>query len=186
MPNLKLFQQQNAPPILAQLPRRGAPRHASANHDYIEFFGHTLAGWISVFACREKACLGKNACVKMARSLIVASIAILLCGCASVRKPVGPTAAHFRIVTYNVNRGSNPADIAESIRVNGADIVCLQEADFYEDHLRPRLSTIYPKMAFRDSDTRVGGGYVFLSKYPAREIAWIPSDTGWFGGWIMA
>src|SRR5207237_9630173 len=31
--DFKLFQQQNAPPFLAQLPRRGAPRHPGADYD---------------------------------------------------------------------------------------------------------------------------------------------------------
>jgi endonuclease/exonuclease/phosphatase family metal-dependent hydrolase len=33
---------------------------------------------------------------------------------------------------------------------------------------------------------RSGGGLGFLSKLPAREVAYIPSETGWFDGWIMS
>ena len=33
---------------------------------------------------------------------------------------------------------------------------------------------------------RTGGGLAFLSKHPVKEIAYIPSDSGWFDGWIMA
>jgi hypothetical protein len=38
--NLKLLQQQNAAAIAAQLPRGGAARHACADYDDIELFGH--------------------------------------------------------------------------------------------------------------------------------------------------
>jgi endonuclease/exonuclease/phosphatase family metal-dependent hydrolase len=65
------------------------------------------------------------------------------------------------------------------------DIVCLQEADGFKRKLTGELSSRYPTILFRDSDTRVGGEYAFLSKYPARDVAWIDSETGWFGAWIM-
>ena len=31
----------------------------------------------------------------------------------------------------------------------------------------------------------MGGGLAFLSRFPTHEVAHIPSDTGWFDGWIM-
>lgn len=31
----------------------------------------------------------------------------------------------------------------------------------------------------------MGGGLAFLAKVPAREVAYVPSETGWFDGWIM-
>jgi endonuclease/exonuclease/phosphatase family metal-dependent hydrolase len=113
-------------------------------------------------------------------------MAALLCGCGTVRKPQIPTGTHFRIVTYNVNRGSDPREIAEVIRGNGADVVCLQEADNFESGIRTALSREYPTIQFHNGDSRAGGGFGFLSKYPAREVAWVPSATGWFDAWIMA
>src|SRR5205085_4277360 len=98
---------------------------------------------------------------------------LALCGCGTVRKPQIATGPHFRIVTYNVNRGSDPREIAQVIRGNGADIVCLQEADNFESGVRAALSKEYRTINFRDGDSRVGGGFGFLSKYPAREIAWV-------------
>jgi endonuclease/exonuclease/phosphatase family metal-dependent hydrolase len=116
----------------------------------------------------------------------ICALVILLCGCATVRKPQVATGPHFRIVTYNVNRGSDPRQIAEVVRANNSDIVCLQEADGFESGMRPALSNLYPTIEFHESDSRAGGGFGFLSKYPAREIAWVPSATGWFDAWIMA
>jgi endonuclease/exonuclease/phosphatase family metal-dependent hydrolase len=120
------------------------------------------------------------------RSPLLASILLLFCGCGTVRQPVAPTGPHFRIITYNINRGSNPAQIAAVLKSDQADIICLQEADGFERPLRAALSNDFPTIEFRDSDTRVGGEYAFLSKFEAREIAWIDSDTDWFGAWIMA
>jgi endonuclease/exonuclease/phosphatase family metal-dependent hydrolase len=120
------------------------------------------------------------------RLLVVCCALLLLCGCGTVRKPIAPTGPHFSVITYNINRGSNPAQIAAVLKSNQADIICLQEADGFERPLRAALSNDFRTIEFRDSDTRVGGEYAFLSKYKAREIAWIDSETGWFGGWIMS
>ena len=117
--------------------------------------------------------------------IVVVALALLCSGCARIRKPTAPTGQHYRILTYNVNRGSDPKEIAEVIRRAGADIVCLQETDDVEADFKAALASEYPTMAFRDSETRVGGGFAFLSKYPAREVAWIPSETEWFAGWIL-
>lgn len=32
----------------------------------------------------------------------------------------------------------------------------------------------------------MGGGLAFLSRGPARGVAYLPSETGWFDGWIMS
>jgi endonuclease/exonuclease/phosphatase family metal-dependent hydrolase len=112
--------------------------------------------------------------------------ALLLCGCSTVRKPQTATRPHFQIVTYNVNRGSSPGEIAEVIRTNAADIVCLQEVDNLENGIRAALSKEYRTIEFHDSEERVGGGLIFLSKFPAREIVRIPTANGWFDGWVMA
>jgi hypothetical protein len=47
------------------------------------------------------------------------------------------------------------------------------------------LGRDYRFMQFRDSQNRMGGGLGFLAKVPAREVAYIPSETTWFDGWIM-
>lgn len=120
------------------------------------------------------------------RFLVLSWIFLLVCGCGTARKSITPSGPHFSIITYNINRGSNPAQIAAVLKSNQADIVCLQEADGFERPLRAELSNHFPTIELRDSDTRVGGEYAFLSKYKAREVAWIDSETGWFGAWIMA
>lgn len=101
--------------------------------------------------------------------------------------PKSTVAPSFKIITYNVNWVEpRPELAAEIIRQSGADIVCLQETtQQWEQFLRSALATNYSFMKFRDSTTRTGGGFAFLSKLPAREISFVPSDTGWFGGWIM-
>lgn len=120
------------------------------------------------------------------RLLVLSWVLLLFCGCATVRRPVAPSGPHFSIITYNINRGSNPAQIAAVLKANQADIICLQEADGFERPLRTALSSDFRTIEFRDSDTRVGGEYAFLSKYKSREVAWIDSETGWFGAWIIA
>ena len=40
-------------------------------------------------------------------------------------------------------------------------------------------------MSFRSSEGRAGGGLGFLSRTQFSEVAYIPSDTGWFDGWVM-
>jgi endonuclease/exonuclease/phosphatase family metal-dependent hydrolase len=40
-------------------------------------------------------------------------------------------------------------------------------------------------MSFRSSEGRAGGGLAFLSRARPSEVAYIPSDTGWFDGWVM-
>lgn len=103
------------------------------------------------------------------------------------RAAESPASPSLRILTYNVNWGEpRPELAAQTIGDSGADIVCLQETTrLWEQFLRTALATNYLFMKFRESTTRTGGGFAFLSKVPAREIAFVPSDTGWFGGWIM-
>lgn len=108
-------------------------------------------------------------------------------GCHSTRPAEAPAGPHFRILTYNINWGGPRPDLAaEIIRRSGAEIVCLQETSpEWEQSLRAALAADYPFMEFRESKGRLGGGFAFLAKVPAREVAYIPSATGWFDGWIM-
>lgn len=64
---------------------------------------------------------------------------------------------------------------------------CLPSGDNTEwaEYLRQALGRDYRFAEFRDSKNRMGGGLGFLAKIPAHEIAYIPSETGWFDGWIM-
>jgi endonuclease/exonuclease/phosphatase family metal-dependent hydrolase len=112
----------------------------------------------------------------------------LLLGCRSVRQAEPPAGAHFRVLTYNVNWGVPDPDTAiELIRHSNADIVCLQETTPEWAHLlRTALADPYPFMEFRQSPGRMGGGLAFLSKVAASEVAYLPSETGWFDGWIKS
>jgi len=115
-------------------------------------------------------------------------LATLLTGCHSTRQAEAPVGPHFRVLTYNVNWGApQPELAARIIQESGADIVCLQETTpQWELFLRQALKDDYSFAEFRSSKMRMGGGLAFLSKVPAQEVAYIPSDTGWFDGWIMA
>jgi endonuclease/exonuclease/phosphatase family metal-dependent hydrolase len=91
------------------------------------------------------------------------------------------------MLTYNINYGGARPDLAvEIIRNSGAEIVCLQETSpQWAQYLRQALGADYRFMQFRDSQYRMGGGLGFLAKVPAQEVAYIPSETTWFDGWIM-
>ena len=118
------------------------------------------------------------------------STILILCltGCRSVRPVETAAGPHFKVLTYNVNWGGPRPDLAaEIIRNSGADIVCLQETTpEWAQYLRQSLGDQYSFTQFRDSQLRSGGGLGFLSKLPAHEVAYIPSTSGWFDGWIMA
>jgi endonuclease/exonuclease/phosphatase family metal-dependent hydrolase len=120
------------------------------------------------------------------RHLPVGILFLLFAGCHSIRRAEIPAGPHFRVLTYNINWGMPRPDLAaEIMRNSGAEIVCLQETTpDWAAHLWGTLSREYPYMEFRDSVGRMGGGLAFLSKAPQTEIAYIPSDTGWFDGWI--
>jgi endonuclease/exonuclease/phosphatase (EEP) superfamily protein YafD len=109
-------------------------------------------------------------------------------GCKTVRHAQSPTGPHCSILTYNVNWGGpEPNLAAEIIKKSGAEIVCLQETtSAWEGFLRTNVANDYPFMDFRSSPNRMGGGLAFLSKTPMEEIAYVPSNTGWFDGWIRA
>jgi endonuclease/exonuclease/phosphatase (EEP) superfamily protein YafD len=115
------------------------------------------------------------------------ALALAGTGCKSVRAPEQATAPHFRVMTYNVNWGQPAPQLAvDAIRRERPDIVCLQETTpQWEKYLRAALAREYPHMSFRSSVGRTGGGLGFLSRMRPSEIAYIPSDTGWFDGWVM-
>jgi endonuclease/exonuclease/phosphatase (EEP) superfamily protein YafD len=126
--------------------------------------------------------------MEMAMRILVLVLLIAGAGCRSVRPPDPVTGPHFTLMTYNVNWGGVGAEEAvKIIRDEQPDIVCLQETNpQWERYLRSALSREYRYMSFRDSAGRAGGGLGFLSKVPASEVAYVPSDTGWFDGWIMS
>jgi vancomycin resistance protein VanJ len=109
------------------------------------------------------------------------------CGCRTTRTATTPTSPHIKVLTYNVNyAGARPDLAAEIIIRSGAEIVCLQETTpQWAQYLRWALGHEYRFMQFRDSKHRMGGGLGFLAKVPVREVAYIPSETTWFDGWIM-
>jgi endonuclease/exonuclease/phosphatase (EEP) superfamily protein YafD len=117
----------------------------------------------------------------------LAGALILTTGCRLVRPLETAVAPHFRLMTYNVNWGGPSPQLAVNlIRREKPDIVCLQETTAeWEKYLRATLSRDYPHMNFRSSAGRAGGGLGFLSKTLPTEITYLPSDTGWFDGWIM-
>jgi endonuclease/exonuclease/phosphatase (EEP) superfamily protein YafD len=125
---------------------------------------------------------------RMKRYIVFSLLVALVAGCRSTRQAEAPAGPHIRVLTYNVNWGAPGANLAaEIIRQSGADIVCLQETTpQWEQFLRRELATQYAFAEFRHSKMRTGGGLAFLAKVPAREVAYIPSETGWFDGWIMA
>ena len=115
------------------------------------------------------------------------AVAALIAGCTGPRPAATvPASASFRVLTYNVNWGAPRPDVAaEIIRASQADIVCLQETTpEWERVLRRELAGAYPHQQYRSSAGRMGGGLAFLSKEPATEVAYVPSATGWFDGWI--
>jgi hypothetical protein len=120
-------------------------------------------------------------------SLALATLLITVTGCHSTKVAETPAGPNFHLMTYNVNWGEPRPELAAAlIRKSGADIVCLQETTpAWEQFLRQNLASDYSFIEFRHSTTRMGGGLAFLAKVPAREVAYIPSETGWFDGWIM-
>ena len=119
--------------------------------------------------------------------LIFVCFTVLLTGCCSTRKAETLSGPSLKLLTYNVNFGMPaPAEAVKIIRESGADIVCLQETTpQWEQLLRRELGRDYRSMEFRSSQARMGGGLAFLSKVPAREVAYLPSETGWFDGWLL-
>lgn len=120
-------------------------------------------------------------------AIICALLLVLLpTGCRSVRAPEQPAVPHFRVMTYNVNWGQPTPQLAvDIIRRERPDIICLQETTpQWEKYLRGALAREYPHMSFRSSEGRAGGGLAFLSRTPISEVAYVPSDTGWFDGWV--
>jgi endonuclease/exonuclease/phosphatase family metal-dependent hydrolase len=127
----------------------------------------------------EHSCMNKLICLVL--------LAGLLCGCRAPRTAQVPAAPHIRVLTYNVNWGGARPDLAaDAIRRSGAEIVCLQETTpQWEQYFRQALGREYTFAEFRNSKMRMGGGLGFLAKVSAREVACVPSETGWFDGWIM-
>jgi hypothetical protein len=56
----------------------------------------------------------------------------------------------------------------------------------WEGFLRSELRREYPFAEFRNSPGRAGGGLAFLSRKRGRDVAYVPSKTGWFDGWIQS
>lgn len=129
----------------------------------------------------------ESSCNYMKRCVVFIPVLALLTGCHSVRHAQTPPASHFKIVTYNVNWGAPGPELAvEVLRQSGADIICLQETTpEWERVLRYELARDYSYADFRHAVTRMGGGLAFLSRLPMEEVAYVPSETGWFDGWIM-
>lgn len=121
----------------------------------------------------------------MRRLLIV--VLLLPVGCVATRSPENSDGPHFKVLTYNVNWGvPGAADTINAIRNADADIVCLQETNGQWERLfRQHLATQYPHQVYRESVGRMGGGLAFLSKRQGKTLAYVPSNTGWFDGWIM-
>src|SRR5438045_2062453 len=119
---------------------------------------------------------------QIACGLVGAAIISLVTSCHSVRRAEAPMGARFTLLTYNVNWAGPRADVAaEIVRKSGADIICLQETTReWKQFLRQTLGQEYSFAEFHESRTRSGGGLAFLSKLPAHEVAYIPSETGWF------
>jgi endonuclease/exonuclease/phosphatase family metal-dependent hydrolase len=106
-------------------------------------------------------------------------------GCSSVPKEHSVFSPVIRVGTYNVNYGNTAGSVVETLEKIDADVLCLQETERFEVEIRRGLSFKYPHTQFRNSETRDGGGYAFLSKYPMEEVKWVSSED-WFGGWIVA
>ena len=121
------------------------------------------------------------------RGLLLVGLIAIVAGCRSPRQAEAPIRPHLCVLTYNVDWSCARPELAvQIIRESRADIVCLQETTpQWEQFLRQSLGHDYPFAEFRESKNRFGGGLAFLSKFPAREIALVPSETGWFDGWIM-
>jgi vancomycin resistance protein VanJ len=119
-------------------------------------------------------------------SLILPILVFAVVGCRSVRPPEIPNRPHFTLLTYNVNWGAPRPDLAaRAIVESKADIVCLQETTpEWEGFLRSALKSEYPFMHFRHPKDRAGGGVAFLSKSRSTEVAYVPSNSGWFDAWV--
>ena len=119
--------------------------------------------------------------------LLVLCVGIFF-GCRSTRKPEAVTPGlGFSLLTYNVNWGGVGArEVAAILQNSDADILCLQETTpAWEKYLRQQLGSQFSYAAFRETAGRMGGGLAFFSKVPAREVAYVRSETGWFDGWVV-
>jgi len=122
------------------------------------------------------------------KRIVLPIMVLFLIGCgAKLRQPEIPTGPSLKVMTWNVNWGGPAPELAvQTILEADADIVCLQETtESWERYLRERLSARYPFMTFRPPSWRYAGGLAFLAKEPGEQVAFIPSDTGWFDAWIM-
>lgn len=120
--------------------------------------------------------------------VLLGFVLFAVAGCRDPRAPrePDPTAAHLRVMTYNVNFGleGDPATV-DVIAADDADVILLQETnEAWELALRERLSGRYPFIEFRHCCR--AGGLAVLSKYPLGEGDYIePPDGGWFPGWRL-
>ena len=89
------------------------------------------------------------------RRIWVAMVLLGCCGCAATPAPRAPDGPAVRVMTYNVNFGSDPTTAAELIRRGGADVVCLQESTpAYEAYLRENLSGLHQELWFHAGGCR--------------------------------
>ncbi len=111
--------------------------------------------------------------------------ALLLVGVGCTHAPparqIPSGAPTLRVMTYNVNYGSDPAIAARIIQRANVDIVCLQEttADF-EPLLRESLGARFAHMIFHQEPA--AGGIAILSRYPIEQTVYDRAPGGWFHG----
>ena len=105
----------------------------------------------------------------------------------SSRIPLPVFTGRVSVLSYNVQTTREPSvETEQVIREADADVVCLQEvSSAWHGFLWPRLRDTYPAALHRDF--RDGyGGLAFYSKYPLRDIQYLPPPDGaWYPAWVI-
>ena len=109
-------------------------------------------------------------------------------GCRSVRLPEAVQGPHFRVLTYNVNWGQPRPELAVEMirqarprhRVPPGDDAGMGEV-FAGAGSGVNIRT-WNSAAPRDGPE---AGWRIYQKCGLREVAYVPSKTGWFDGWIV-
>lgn len=132
---------------------------------------------------------------RLFRPVVVLMVAGLLCGVGVIVMGVhlggignrgegvlrGVAEGALRIATYNLNFERISPETLDAVRTLDVDVVVLQETHpDWESALRETAlpwDQIYFQHSGRD------GGMAILSRYPVREMAWMPSQTGPFPAW---